>query len=88
MRCLLDQDGRVEIPPAIREGLRLAPGSELDVLEEAGRIVLAPAASRRPATLRTLMDLVQEHPVDEDFADDLEQIQNEQRPRVSPDIRT
>lgn len=39
---------------------------------------------RRPATFQSLVDLVREHGFDEEFADDLEQIQRDQ-PKLESD---
>lgn len=45
MRTTIDRAGRVVIPKAIREAAGLRPGTELEIVEQDGRVVLE-AASR------------------------------------------
>jgi len=41
-RIRVDAKGRVSIPKGLRKSLGLEEGTELEVLEEGGRIILAP----------------------------------------------
>ncbi len=43
MRIAMDAAGRVVIPKAVRDGLRLAPGQPLEVLARDGHIEISPA---------------------------------------------
>ncbi len=42
MRLAVDRSGRIVIPKALRERLRLVPGTELDAEIEGGRLVATP----------------------------------------------
>lgn len=43
MRTTIDGAGRIVIPKAVRDGLRLSPGQPLEVTERDGHIEITPA---------------------------------------------
>jgi AbrB family looped-hinge helix DNA binding protein len=48
LKATIDSAGRVLIPKAVRDELRLAPGDRLDLEFEGDRVVLRPARSGTP----------------------------------------
>ena len=51
MRTTIDAGGRIVIPKAVRDGLRLIPGQTVEVLERDGHIEISPAPT--PMKLET-----------------------------------
>jgi AbrB family looped-hinge helix DNA binding protein len=47
----IDKSGRIVVPKLLRERLGLKPGSELEVLEQAGGVLLRPV-EQRPSMIR------------------------------------
>lgn len=50
--------GQVVIPRDVRERLKLAPGTQLEVSEKGGKIVLNPVVRRNPFPPTTLDDIL------------------------------
>lgn len=50
MRTRVSEKGQITVPKALRERLGIRPGDELEVIDEAGRIVLAKAPVDDPVT--------------------------------------
>jgi AbrB family looped-hinge helix DNA binding protein len=46
MRTTIDKAGRVVIPKPLRDALGLVPGTELEILEQDGCVVIEPPPSR------------------------------------------
>lgn len=44
MRVAMDRAGRIVLPKRVRDALGLAPGVELELTEDAGRVILEPPA--------------------------------------------
>jgi AbrB family looped-hinge helix DNA binding protein len=47
----IDKSGRIVVPKLLREHLGLKPGSELEVLEQAGSVLLRPV-EQRPSMIK------------------------------------
>ena len=48
MRTRVSEKGQITVPKALRERLGIRPGDELEVIDEAGRIVLSKAPADDP----------------------------------------
>jgi AbrB family looped-hinge helix DNA binding protein len=77
MRATLDADGRVIIPPEIRDAAGLGPGAEVDVRVRNGVVELAPV--ELPVRLerrKYLLVAVPEVPVDPMTTDEVEAVRD------------
>jgi antitoxin PrlF len=48
MRTKISEKGQITVPKALRDGLGIRPGDELDVIDDGGRLVLSKAMPDDP----------------------------------------